>query len=49
MYTIESFSALLRAAGFDKIEERAYGESAFPECVTLDAHREVSFYIEAEK
>ncbi len=49
MYTRESITTLLRAAGFSKIEERAFGDSSFPECIKLDAHKEVSFYIEAEK
>jgi SAM-dependent methyltransferase len=49
MYTAESFAALLRHAGFQKVERKGYRESDCADVQKLDVLPEVSFYLEAEK
>lgn len=49
MYTAESFAALLRHVGFQKVERKGYRESVCADVQRLDVLPEVSFYLEAEK
>ena len=49
MYTFESFAALMRHVGFEKIERKGYRDSAIADAQKLDVLPEVSFYLEAHK
>ncbi len=49
MYTVESFTVLLRYAGFRTVEQKGYRESICADVQKLDVLPEVSFYLEAEK
>jgi len=51
MYTYESFKKLMVEAGFEKIEKSNWQNGKMPDVKKLDLeiHKDLSFYIEAEK
>ncbi len=47
MYDVETLGLALRAAGFEQVEQRAFGDSRITPCPDTDRRREGTLYIEA--
>jgi predicted SAM-dependent methyltransferase len=49
VYDAETLGVLLREAGFEQIERKAYRESSIPEVAAIDNRPEQMFFVEARK